>query len=233
MGRRKILEPIHLRSRLADICYQFGKDRCYQIFKDSVEAIYTMLTGETESISLTDEQKVCLQAYLSEVKNRPPFTDILGEANNDLAPYKPDGEISYPYIPPSIASLMIGSKYMDSIGGGMRSITDKNCGTGTFMLLAVKEISDVIDPQSCHKWEFTAFDRYLLNAKMCAIQFLINAAVHNAGPGEISIFHEPTAQAEHMKQVLHMKYFESSGQFEIVRPWMSNAGSAQGLLFRM
>jgi hypothetical protein len=228
MGRRKILEPINLRSRLADTCYQFGKDRCYHIFKETIESIFVMLIDHDKSVLLSDEQQMCLQVYLDEVRNRTPFTDILGEADNDLAPYKPDGIINHPYIPPSIASLMIGSKYMD-YSNGMRSITDKNCGTGTFLLLTIREISEGRDPASCHKWEFTAFDQDELNAQMCAIQFMTNAALHNTGPGEISIFHKPTDQ--HKNQVLRMKYYESTKQYEIVRPGMSGAGSAQGMLF--
>lgn len=225
MGKRKIiLEPIHMENRVADSCFSFGKERAYILFTQMADVLYDMLVNGLDNQTIDSDVQVCLDTYMQEAKRQKPFTDILGQAINQLVPYMPGHIERKPYIPLWLTSIMVGTKYVESCS--IRSITDKNCGSGTFILMLMDTL---LKKDDCNIWKFHASDSDLLNTKLCAIQFIINAALHGHAPAQLTICHEPLGGQE--QRILQMAYYESSKQYEIYRPGLSVAGSAQALLF--
>lgn len=222
--RKKILEPIKLKNKIADACFQSGgKDKAFSLFAASIEYLYCSLLSTEEPSSPIDEVLEISSVYINEVRTKPAFSNILGAALIELSPYRSDDNTGSPYIPDSIMELMVRNKNMTK---GFKTINDKDCGCGAYILSLMSALKTDFGPNELLEWGVSGTDADLMSTKICAIQFLTNLAIHNSGPGSLTLVHKPFDSANHEYLMLKLSYNKLNKQYEIM-----NKNSAQTPLF--
>ena len=226
--RKKILDPQRLSNRVADACYQYGKEKAFGIFVDTVEHLYCSLLSTNQTVKPSDEVINISAVYINEVRKKPTFKNILGAALVELSPYRNDAYVGSPYIPESLMHLMVQAK---SRANGLKSIHDKNCGCGAYILSLMSALNSDFGPEHLTDWSVTGLDDDLLNTKVLSIQVLSNLAIHNAAPGNLSVIHKPFDSPQHEYLMLKLNYNQLSKQYEIMNKNTSWVDSAQAPLF--
>jgi len=226
--RKKILEPTKLNNKVADACFQYGKEKAFGLFVASVEHLYCSLlsTGDTSSVS--DDVLNISSVYINEVRIKPAFANILGAALIELSPYRTDDFSGSPYIPDSLMELMVRNKNLTK---GFRTIQDKDCGCGAYILSLMSALKSDFGDNELIGWSVAGTDADLLSTKICSIQVLTNVAIHNVGPGSLAIIHKPFESANHEYLMLKLHFNQISKQYEIMNKNQSWVNSSQAALF--
>lgn len=226
--RKKILEPIKLNNKIANACFQFGKERAFGLFSASIEYLYCNLLSSGEPSMVTDEVLNISSVYINEVRKKPAFLNILGAAMIELSPYRTDDNSGSPYIPDSIMELMVRNKNMTK---GFKTINDKDCGCGAYILSLMSALKTDFGDSELLEWSVSGTDSDLLSTKICAIQVLTNLATHNTCPGSLTLIHKPFDSSNHEYLMLKLNYNKISKQYEIMNKNKSWVNSAQTPLF--
>jgi len=241
MARKKqpappILPQHPLGRVIAENSIKFPTAQLYTWFIDGLLEGFNVLKIEPIPSEAKEAVENITQCYLKLVRERDVFCDVLGPARISLSPYWPVDENVLPFTPQPVADLIADSKI--ALHNTLQpanttpSIYDPTCGSGTVLLSMMRALLKYEATSNINHWNVKATDRDLLSVKACALQFLINAAIFGVGPGHFQASVSMIAKDRHTDRLIaEMKYFEATGQHELVKPGQSLAGSAQKILF--
>jgi hypothetical protein len=130
-----------------------------------------------------------LKVYEETVLDCEPFTDILGPVYMDLASRWGRSALGQFFTPQSIAVMMAMMTIGDEAPRG-RLVTacDPTCGSGVMMLSLAQVLLRQGEPDRLRRYSFTGVDLDPICARMMAMQFLANCAIHRLEVGELVVF---------------------------------------------
>jgi hypothetical protein len=168
-----------------------------------------------------------IAAYDAAIADAEPFTDILGPLYEELASRGGKQLLGQFFTPWPVASMMAEMSNPMSIEvpqDRLLTACDPACGSGVMMLATASVILRRAGAEALRRWSFYGCDLDPICARMMAVQFAANCALHKIVVGEVIVFCGNSLRPADDKQVI----LHASAPGLLVAP--SNAPSRQKLI---
>ncbi|WP_244797503.1 N-6 DNA methylase [Caballeronia grimmiae] len=146
-----------------------------------------------------------ISAYDAAIAEEEPFFDILGPLYQELASHGGKQLLGQFFSPWPLAALMatITEPWSTEIDAGRLAVAcDPACGSGIMMLATAHTILNAQGPAALKSWSFVGCDIDGICARMMAIQFLANCAVHRIEVGEVIVFCGDSLRVDQPKEIV-------------------------------
>lgn len=115
------------------------------------------------------------------------------------------------FTPSHIATMMAKMSMMDTRpgrhNGKLWRALDPTCGSGVMMLCAAQHVFTTLGRGELKNWSFTGVDLDAVCARMFAVQFFANVAIHGIEIGEVLCLQgNALATSDEWRTVLHMTH---------------------------
>jgi hypothetical protein len=202
---RNALRPYgmqELGKRLLDVFNQHRPDEMLWALCDLVIA-GAKRGGMIEPSNEREEAAmVLLEPYERAVRDNPPLTDLLAALYMAITSRWKGQGLGQFFTPADVCDLMAAMQLAD-LGSDTPDrrlrIMDPCCGSGAMLLAAGRQVLAKGGSELLSYFSFTGTDLDPICVRMCATQWIANAALHDARPGEIILRcgNSLTAESEH------------------------------------
>lgn len=144
-----------------------------------------------ESIPESAKPKVenALLIYERTVAHEMPFADILGPVYMDLGSRWGRQALGQFFTPQPVAIMMSMMTVGSTPSQGIVRSCDPACGSGVMMLSLAQTVLKQDGAEALKRYSFTGVDLDGICARMMALQFMANIAVHDIEVGELIVLH--------------------------------------------
>lgn len=213
MASKRTLAPADQLSLL--LLEQNYRRRPHDYFGWMLDAILSGMPLSESDVPKEEQARMTdiLAAYEQAVKTELPFTDILGPVYMNLASHGSRDMLGQYFTPFHIATMMAKMSLMDirpgSNDGKLWRALDPTCGSGVMMLCAAQHVLTTLGASELRHWSFTGVDLDSVCARMFAVQFFANVAIHGIEIGEVLCLQgNALATPDEWRTVLHMTHAE-------------------------
>lgn len=157
--------------------------------------------GETEEAALA-----LLPHYAEAVQKNPPLTDLLAALYMAMVSHWQAQGMGQYFTPADLCEVMAEMNLWDFPPGKLEhryTVHDPACGSGSMLLAAGRVVLRRGGNELLSYLSFTGVDLDPICAKMCAVQWIANSAMHDATPGEVVVWCGNSISQEMRELVFH------------------------------
>lgn len=174
-----------------DCGYRHSNAEMFRWFIVKAFDVMGVTVNEADQIPETARSNVeeALHLYERIVAMEPEFSDVLGPTYMELGSRWGRQSLGQFFTPQPVARMMSEMSAGVSPEGRVIRACDPACGSGVMMLSLAQTVLQNEGPDTLRRYSFTGADLDGLCARMMALQFLANCAIHEIEVGELIVLH--------------------------------------------